>query len=187
MSFAPQEAALRFEPMCYFPHKVASTTGSRNLVSKALARISALFTAAVLLFLLGGPQGTSSAALEGVRDCNDVVSKRWNTYEETSTGVRVYEGRTWVVFAGVGLQPGCRFARRWADRAVREAVHHPKQIYRRSVTKANRPAGWRCTVSNSPPILNLSGGILQCLRYSGRKLVGSFSAAPDLDNKFLSP
>lgn len=119
----------------------------------------------------------ASAELEGIRDCGDVRSASWNYFD----GSRWQEHNFWVVFAGKGIGPSCNFAKKWARKGVRKAVAPANREYRRRLRGKAAPSGWKCWVESAPEPVVSTGGLLQCLRYRGRKLTGSFSATPDLD------
>ncbi len=141
-----------------------------------------LATGATMLVMASAVIPSSAGAdLEGVRDCGDVQSKSWQHFIETAEGSDEYRGDFWFVLAGEGVQPSCKFARKWSKRGVREAVGSATKEYRHRTSRKNTPPGWKCWVSSAPEPVVSTGGILECLRYNGKKLIGSFSAGPDYD------
>ena len=153
-------------------------------LSRCSSRLCGAPAPAALVGLIVGltiaGSGTAQAAQEGVRDCGDVTSVSWTQYVKTADDNDEYKGNQWVVYGGVGLQPPCAFARKWTKVGVREATLDAKTFKRRI---KHHPPGWKCWVQNHPAVLQISHGMLQCLRYRGKKLIGSFTSTPDLGTK----
>lgn len=148
-----------------------------------MIRISSFLPAVLAFLVLSIAPTPASAFIEDDRDCGDVTSRAWAHVLEGSPDDLVYRGNDWFVFAGVGLKPSCKFARKWAKIGVREAVRPIGVLYNHPLKRKHTPRGWSCfvsQVSGSHSVVKTTGGNLDCFLIRKGKLIGFFSAGPYL-------
>ena len=160
-------------------------TAAYSRIMTRRAALSLVLAVTVAGSLPGGGASAAPDQGEGIRDCGNVASESWVHYIRSSDDTLEYKGNQWVVYGGKGLGPSCGFAKKWAKRGVHQASEPATRTYRKVWRHA--PSGWRCITTNAPEPVESTGGILQCLRYAGKgsskRLIGSFSAAPDFNTQ----
>lgn len=125
--------------------------------------------------------GPVSAAQEGVRDCGDVKSRVW-LHSLGPSPDDLYFGDQWFVYGGIGVQPRCSFAKKWAQ-AVIPKGHDAGTVF--NIRIKNGPPGWKCTFRNFDLVVDTTGGMLACTKYKNRKVVGSFTSGPDFNTQTI--